>query len=97
MQLAVTQRTVCMSGICHTFAAHVISSDIINKLGPGQDGPHFADDIFKLKFFNKDCLIFIQISLKIVPKCPINNETALVRIMVSRRTGNKPLSEAIMI
>ena len=38
----------------------------------------------------------IKISLKFVPKCPINNIPALVQIMAWRRPGDKPLSETIM-
>ena len=37
--------------------------------------------------------ILIKISLKVVPKGPINNIPALVQIMVWCRPGNKPLSE----
>ena len=32
-----------------------------NTLGPGQNGCHFADDIFKLIFFNKNAWISIKI------------------------------------
>ena len=38
----------------------------------------------------------IKISLKFVPKGPINNIPALVQIMAWRRTGDKPLSEPMM-
>ena len=37
-----------------------------------------------------------QISLKFVPKGPINNIPELVQIMAWRRTGDKPLSETMM-
>ena len=42
---------------------------------PGQNGRHFADDIFKFIFMNeKFCLFFlIRNSLKFVPKGPIDN------------------------
>ena len=36
-------------------------------------------------------------SLKFVPKCPINNIPALVQIMAWRRPGDKPLSEPMMV
>ena len=39
----------------------------------------------------------IWISLKFVPKGPINNIPALVQIMAWRRPGNKPLSEPMMV
>ena len=38
----------------------------------------------------------IKISLKFVPKGPINNIPALVQIMAWRRTGDKSLSEPMM-
>ena len=43
----------------------------------------------------KNC-IFIQISLKLVPKGLIKNKPALVQVMVRHWTSDKPLSEAIM-
>ena len=48
-------------------------------------------------FFNENVLISIKISLKFVPKGPINNIQALVQIMAWRRPGDKPLSEAMMV
>ena len=35
-------------------------------------------------------------SLKFVPRNPIENNAALVQAMAWRRTGDKPLSESIM-
>ena len=40
-----------------------------------------ADDIFKCIFFNENNRIPIQISLKFVPKSPVNNKAALVQVM----------------
>ena len=40
--------------------------------------------------------ILIEISLKFVPRVPINNIPALVQIMAWRRLGDKPLSEQMM-
>ena len=65
-------------------------------LRPGQNGRHFADDIFKCIFLNENVWIPIKISLKFVPKGPINNIPALVQMMAWRRTGDKPLSEPMM-
>ena len=39
---------------------------------------NLADDIFKCIFVNEKFYISIQISLKFVPKVPIDNNTALV-------------------
>ena len=41
--------------------------------------------------------IFIKISLKFVPKGPIDNNRALVQILSWRRIGDKPLSEPMLI
>ena len=58
----------------------------INTLRPRQNGRHFPDHIFQCK-----------ISLKFVPKGPINNIPTLVQIMAWHRPGNKPLSEPMMV
>ena len=65
----------------------------INTLRPRQNGRHFADNIFKCIFLNEN----VWISLRFVPKVPINNIPALVQIMAWRWPGNKPLSELIMV
>ena len=55
-----------------------------------------ADDIFKGIFLNEADKIPIQISLKLVPRSPIDNKSALVRVMAWRRTGDKSLPEPMM-
>ena len=70
---------------------------ILNTLRPRQNGRHFADDTFKRIFLNKYVRISIKISLKFVPKNPINNIPALVHIMAWCRPGDKPLSEPMMV
>ena len=67
-----------------------------NTLRPRRNEQHFADDIFKRIFFNENVWISIKISLRFVPKGPINNIPALVQIMAWRRPGDKPLSEPMM-
>ena len=62
-----------------------------------QNGCHFADNTFKCIFLNVNVRISIKISLKFVPKGPINNIPALVQIMAWRRPGDKPLFEPIMV
>ena len=69
----------------------------LNTLRPRQNGRHFADDIFKCIFLNENVRIAIKISLKFVPKDPINNIPALVQIMAWRRPGDKPLSEPMRV
>ena len=67
----------------------------LNTLRPRQNGCHFP--IFKSIFLNENVLISIKISLKFVPKGPINNIPASVQIMAWRRPGDKPLSEPVMV
>ena len=66
---------------------------LFNTLRLRQNGCHFPDDIFKCIFLNENVWISIKISLKFVPKGPINNILALVQIMAWHRPGDKPLSE----
>ena len=73
------------------------SSNFVNTLKPRQNGRHCADDTFKRIFVNENFRILIEISLKFVPKGPINNISALVQIMAWRRPGDKPLSEPMMV
>ena len=49
-----------------------------NTLRPRQNGRHFADDILKCIFLNENVWIPIEISLKFIPKGPIDNIYALV-------------------
>ena len=41
--------------------------------------------------------IIFRISLKFVPKGPIDNKSALVHVMAWRRTGDKALPEPMLI
>ena len=70
--------------------------DCSNSSPPGQNGRLFADDIFRCIFVNENFCILINISLKFVPKGPIDNNPALVQIMAWRRIGDKPLSEPVL-
>ena len=70
---------------------------LLNTSRLRQNGSHFPDDIFKCIFMNEDVRILIKISLKFVPKDPINNNPALVQIMAWHRSGDKPLSEPMMV
>ena len=69
----------------------------INILRPRQNSRRFVDDTFIHIFLNGNVIISIKISLKFVPKGPINNNPALVQIMAWRRSGDKPLSEPMMV
>ena len=58
----------------------------INSLRPRQNGRNFPDDIFKWIFLNDENVwISINISLKFVPRGPINNIPTLVKVMARRR------------
>ena len=67
-----------------------------NSSPPGQNGHHFADDIFRCVFMNEKFCILIQISLKFVPEGPIDYNPALVHIMSWCAIDNKPLSEPML-
>ena len=80
---------------CHQkmgFGVHTVKS-----LRPRQNDRRFADDTFKRIFPNENVRISIKISLKFVPKGPINIIPSLVQIMTWRRSGDKPLSEPMMV
>ena len=64
----------------------------VNKMTTTTTGRHFANDIFKCIFLNENVWIPVKISLKFVPKGPINNIPALIQIMAWHWPGNKPLS-----
>ena len=89
MYLYIMEETVkiCVGCVCGCF----------NTLRPRQDGRSFADDDLKCIFLNENVWIPIKISLKFVPKDPVNNIPALVQIMAWRRPGDKPLSEPMMV
>ena len=70
---------------------------LLNTLRLRQNGRHFTDNTFKRIFLKESVRISIKISLKFVPKSPIDNIPALFQIMAWRRPGDKPLSEAMMV
>ena len=69
----------------------------IKTLRPRQNGRHFPDDTYICFSLSENVWILIKISLKFVPKGPINYIPTLVEIMAWRRPGDKPLSEPMMI
>ena len=56
-----------------------------------------ADNIFKCILLNENDRIPIKISLKFVPRSPIDNKPALVQVMAWHQTGDKPLCEPMLI
>ena len=76
---------------------HLMDKKLFNTLRPRQNGHHFPDDIFKWIILNENVWISIDISLKFVPRGPINNIPTLVQVMAWRRLGDKSLSEPMMV
>ena len=74
-----------------------LSKHWFNTLRPKQNGRHFAEDICKCIFLNENVWMAVKISLKYIPKGPINNIPALIKIMAWCRSGDKPLSEPMMV
>ena len=70
---------------------------ICNTLLSRKNARHFPDAIFKCIFFNENVWISIMVSLKFIPKGPNNNIPALGQRMAWRRSGDKPLSEPMMV
>ena len=82
-------------GLCRHGSYLFLQLQCVNTLRPRQNGRHFPDDISKCIFLNENVWISIKISLKFVPKGPINI-LGFVQIMAWRRPGDKPLSEPKM-
>ena len=57
----------------------------LNSSPPRQFGGKIADDIFKCIFVNENDWISIKISLKFIPKSPIDNKSVLDQVMAWRR------------
>ena len=72
-------------------------SFVLTHWGRNKTGRHCTHAIFKCIFVDEDMWISINISLKFVPQCQINNIPALVQIMAQRRPGDKPLPEPMMV
>ena len=67
----------------------------VYTLRPEQNGRHFTDEIFTSIFLSENCLVLIKFPLKSLPKDPINNELAMVQILVCGLIGDKLLSDTI--
>ena len=82
---------------CSTLELAPSDCNCLNTLRLRQNGRHFTDYSLKCIFFNENVWIPTKISLKFVPKGPIDIIPALVQIMAWRRPGDKPLSEPMMV
>ena len=56
---------------------------------PKQNARHFTEDSFKCIFLNANAWILINISMKFVPKGPVNNIPASVQIMAWLGLGHE--------
>ena len=84
--------------VCVCVLVQIVGRSVPQISGPnssplGQNGRHFADDIFKYNFINNKFLYFDRIPLKFVPKGPIDSKSVLVQIMAwldFKRTTQNP-------
>ena len=69
----------------------------VHALRPRQHGRKFPDDILNFIFLNENVWISLTIYLTCVRKVRNNNIPSLVQRMDWHRTGEKPLSEPMMV
>ena len=76
------QQTIACTSDAQDLSCQMISSGHheLTYLRPRQNGQCFTDNIFKDIFLDENDQILIKISLKCVPNCSVDNETALVWI-----------------
>ena len=72
---------------------------ILTHWGQDKMAGIFTDDICKRIFWNENenVPLFNKIPLKCIPGDSINNKSAFVQIMASCRSGDKPLTEQIVV
>ena len=92
-----TNLRIILWSYVHSNVLSLNAIKLVNSLRLRKNGRHFPDDIFKCIFLNESIWISFEISLKFVPKGPINNIPALVQIMAWRRPGHEPLSELMLV
>ena len=94
MMSSTFNKCICNSDLQHV--GHFRQASACWLISLGQNGRHFAGDIFICILLMGNILILVNISLKLIPKGPINHTQLLVQIMAWRRPGDKPLSEPMM-
>ena len=90
------KKGIGISRICYDICEYIWMKDNKTTRIPLICAIILADDIFKCIFWNENYRIPIQISLKFLPVCPIDNKRALVQVMAWCRTSDKPLLEPMM-
>ena len=73
------------------------SNNILTHWGCNKIAAILQTTFSKCTFLKENVLISIKISLKLIPKGPINNILALAQIMAWHRPDDKPLSEPMTI
>ena len=68
----------------------------LTHLSLGKMAAILAEDYFKCILLNKNDRIVIRVSLKFVPRSPVDNKPALVQVLAWRRIGDKPLFEPML-
>ena len=74
-----------------------VIQDLLNTCRPRQNGRYFPDNILKYIFLNGNIWISIKISIKCVPRGPINNNPDLVQILTWRPPGDKTWHEPMTV
>ena len=62
-----------------------------------QVATNLTDAIFNIIFLNQNVWFSIETSLKFLPNGSIGNKPVLAQVMAWRRSGDKPLSEPMMV
>ena len=88
---------MCTSRSTHCYGCTIRTSWLSTHWGRDKMAAISQTTLSNAFFVNENARISIEISLKLVPKGPINNIPALVQIMAWRRPGDKPLSEPMMV
>ena len=70
-------------------SSSLYGSELTHPIPLDKMAANLADVIFKCIFLNENDRIPIPISLKFVPRIPIDNTPELVQVMAWRRTGDK--------
>ena len=73
-----------------------LATTLLTHVPHDKMAPIMSDDIFNYIFVNENDSIPIQISLKYVPRSPIDNKPALVQVMAWHQSGDKPLPVPMM-
>ena len=76
--------------VCFWRSSKLVIHRCFNSSPPG-----FRRQHFQTLFMNENVRVFIQISLKFVPKGPIDDKSSLVQVMAWPRSSNKQLPEPV--